>query len=179
MQFIMSSKREVQTRAVHEFVIEDEGQLSNPVLKQFDAIWRAGVDADRLPGRAAIDPAVIADVLPHLMLVDVVRDEDDMVEFRSRFVGEHQIGIDGRYGAGEVLYRNPDQSDELVEVVATGRPVYTRCRVESGKDGVAEYERVTYPLASNGFDVDAVAAIMVPRGGAPRKSRLHTFFSWF
>ena len=179
MQFIMSSKREVQTRAVHDFVIEDERQLSNPVLKQFDAIWRAGVDADRLPGRAEIDPATIADVLPHLMLVDVVRDEDDMVEFRSRFVGEHQIGIDGRHGAGEILYRNPDQSDELVEVVATGRPVYTRCRVEGRTDGVTSYERVSYPLSSNGIDVDAVASIMVPHGAAPKTSRLHTFFSWF
>ena len=113
------------------------------------------------------------------MLVDVVRDADDIVEFCSRIVGEHQIGLDGRYAAGERLYRNPDESDVLVEVVATGRPVYTRCRVEGRADGATSFERMSYPLSSNGVDVDAVASIMVPLGGAAKTSRLHTFFSWF
>lgn len=179
MELNMFGKREAQTRAVHDFVIDSETQLSNPVLKRFDAIWRAGADEDRLPGRATIDPSLIADVLPHMMLVDVVRDgDDDMVEFRSRFVGEHQVGIDGRRGAGERIYRNPDESDELVEVASTGRPIYTRCRVESDVTGTKAYERVTYPLASNGVDIDAIASIMVPHGTV-QKSRLHTFFSWF
>jgi hypothetical protein len=173
------SKRKAQTRTVHDFSIESDEQLQNPVLKRFDAVWRAGADTGRLPSRSEIDPGIIADVLPHLMLVDVVRDDEDFVQFRSRIVGEHLVGIDGRLGAGETVHGNPDETDEMIEVVATGRPHYARCRAENVADGVVDYERVTYPLSSNGVDVDTVASILVPRNTAPGRSRLHTFFSWF
>ena len=179
MQLSIFAKREPQTRAVQDFVIETETQLNDPVLRRFDAAWRAVAGAGRLPSRTAIDPTAISDVLPHLMLVDVIRSDDDAVEFRSRFVGEHQIGIDGRVGAGEWLYRNPDESNELAEVVASGQPVFSRCRVEGGKDGAFSYDRASYPLSSDGIEVDGIATIMVPQGTGARRSKLHTFFSWF
>ena len=179
MQLAMFSKREAQTRVVDDFFIDDDRQLSNPVLKRFDAVWRAGSDLGRLPGRGEIDPSAIPDLLPHIMLVDVIRDEDDMVEFRSRLVGQHQVGIDGRAGAGECLFANPDEANQMVGVVASGRPHYSRCRVEGAMDNVVEYERATYPLSSNGIDVDSVASVLVPHTSAARKSRLHTFLSWF
>lgn len=178
MQLQVFSRREPQTRVVHNLVIDREWRPANPVLRRFDAMWRAAPRRGRLPGRNVIDPAQMADLMPYLMLVDVLWFEDDSMEFRSRLVGEMHIGIDGRNAAGETLFRNPDEADEMMEVVATGCPHYARCRVENVLSGPVEVERAIYPLSDNGIDVDYLAAILAPRPEASR-SRLHALFSWF
>src|SRR3546814_1948843 len=88
MQYRTYSIAPERASVMEERVLRDD-DLHDPVLRRFDVIWRERGAEGRLPGAGHIDPAEIADMLAHIMLVDIVRD-GDAVRFANRLVGQHQ-----------------------------------------------------------------------------------------
>src|SRR5690606_35767460 len=103
--------------------------------------------------------------------------EEDLPRFRSVMVGQQHMSINGPSAAGGWLEGNPDETEELIEVVATGRPRYSRWRTDGTARSPREFERVAYPLSSDGMEIDFIASV-VARRREPHRSRLHTMFSW-
>lgn len=149
--------------------------LTDPALKRFDAIWRMRCEG-RLPGASDVDPSEIADLLSNVLLVDVVRD-GGAVRFATRLVGQHHVDLFGRAGAANFLSDGRDHSDHLRDVISLALPVYTRGRVDGSAKGAASFERVSYPLASDGYEVDQVISVVSPHYARP--ARMASIFSWF
>jgi hypothetical protein len=121
----------------------------------------------RLPGRRHVDPTEIVDLLPWLMLLDVVPQADGEARFRIRLAGTEVT----RYYGSEMTGRFLDEilhgpaAAEIVrshrEVVRTRTPLHYRARVAApGRSHVA-YERVTFPLAADGERVDMLVSVFV------------------
>jgi hypothetical protein len=55
-------------------------QITSGRVRHFDAYWRSKWVAGRMPGRSAIDPSEIRDLLPFLVIVDIERNP-----FRVRY----------------------------------------------------------------------------------------------
>lgn len=112
-----------------------------------------------LPGRQHIDPIFLRTLLPLINLVDVLR-ENDRLRFRFRLVGTRQAEVAGRNYTGEDIetailpaflerVRNCMQA-----VMTTGTPVYDRFPLPfRGRDFI-DSERVFFPLAADGRNVD-------------------------
>ncbi len=171
MQYRETPDGSVESTVLDSFVLEDAGKLTDPVLSAFDAAWRSKAKGDRLPGRQHIEPTAVAGLLPHVMLLDVVEGSLG-TRFRARLVGQHHVGMVGRNAAGEYI------GEEAFKTVAlSGRPHYSRHHVAEGPSGAYTFERVVYPLATNGSDVDRLAVVAVPP--YPSTARAASFSSWF
>lgn len=165
-----------RTTVAEEHVLRSE-DLSHPVLARFDALWRSRCDDGRLPGATDIDPIEIADLLAHVMLVDVVRDGAS-VRFATRLVGQHHADLFGRAGAANYLSDGRGTGDDhLRDVISMALPRYARGHVDDTAKGTASFERVSYPLASDGHEVDRLISVVAPRYSRP--ARISSIFSWF
>ena len=165
-----------RTTVAEERVLRAD-DLTDAALKRFDAIWRSRCVDGGLPGAADIDPGELAGLLAHVMLVDVIRD-GDAVRFATRLVGQHHADLFGRAGAANYLSDGrSDGSDHLRDVISLALPRFTRGWVDGTAKGVASFERVSYPLASDGREVDQLISIVSPHYARP--ARVASFFSWF
>ncbi|HEX6958469.1 MAG TPA: hypothetical protein VF194_10840 [Ferrovibrio sp.] len=120
---------------------------------------------ERLPGRQHIDPLDIAPpLLPHVWLVDVLRDAaaEPALRFRYRLVGSAVDRGSGRTLTGRWLdevnagfFRDPLLCGPYLSVASTRQPDY---RVGTPLFAHAQQwswlERLMMPLAQNGQDVD-------------------------
>lgn len=115
----------------------------------------------RLPGRQHVDPLDFHDVLTFINLVDVERD-GGFPRFRFRLVGTTQTimanrDITGLHVEDAVL---PDYSERILtnmkRVLATGKPLYDRFSMPHPERDFIDSERVYYPLASDGENVDMI-----------------------
>jgi hypothetical protein len=59
------------------------------LFERIEAVWRQAHGSRSLPRRGDIDPAKLGGVLPHVALIDVIRDEP--IDFRYRVVGQRLI----------------------------------------------------------------------------------------
>jgi hypothetical protein len=125
----------------------------------------------KLPGRQHIEPLDIPDLLPHLMLIDVVPQPGGRNRYRVRLVGTAAVAIQGSDATGkfadEIL--TAPQGGELVEgydeIVRTRQPQYRHGVVATpGRDHV-EYERIAFPLAADGEHVDMLVFVFVQSQG--------------
>lgn len=120
---------------------------------------------EKLPGRKHIDPLELADLLPWLMLIDVIPQASGEPRYRIRLVGTEVVTIQGSDGTGkfvdEVL--TASESAEVIrgygEIVRAHEPEYRRGNVATmGREHIP-YERVAFPLASDGEHVDMLIFI--------------------
>ncbi len=115
----------------------------------------------KLLGRQHIDPLEIPDLLPYLMLVDVMPQQPGPTRYRIRLVGTQVVAIQGTDGTGrnvgEVLTAEQGCSEIIrgyEEIVRTHEPEYRSGIVAThGREHVA-YERIAFPLAADGEHVD-------------------------
>lgn len=114
----------------------------------------------KLPGRQHIDPLDMADLLPFLMLVDVIRQPGGEPRYRIRLVGTEVVAIQGSDGTGkfvEEVLTGPEGAAIIRaygEILSTKQPQYRRGVVAtSGREHVF-YERVAFPLSADGENVD-------------------------
>jgi hypothetical protein len=129
--------------------------------------WRARQRSGRLPARADIDPADLRHLLPRLALIDVLREDHDLV-FRYRLTGTEIVNRAGRDPTGkrfEELYRGDylqTANATYRQVVDTGRP-HTSDRVYPLVPGreYMRYDRLLLPLAGDGVTVDMVMLLII------------------
>jgi hypothetical protein len=125
----------------------------------------------KLPGRQHIEPMDIPDLLPHLMLIDVVPQPAGKNRYRVRLVGTAAVAIQGSDATGrfaDQILTAPKGTELLegyYEIVRTRQPQYHRGVVATpGRDHV-DYERIAFPLAADGEHVDMLIFVFVQSNG--------------
>jgi PAS domain-containing protein len=102
-----------------------------------------------LPGRQHIDPLEIPDLLPHLMLIDVVPAQFEPARYHIRLVGTEVVDGTGRY-VEEVLTAEQGRAEIICgydEIVRTRQPEHRSGVVAThGREHVA-YERIAFSPA--------------------------------
>jgi hypothetical protein len=114
---------------------------------------------DGLPGRQVIDPAVFKKLLPFINLVDVVR-SSGRLDFRFRLVGTLQTEVAGR----EITGRRIEEAvlpefvvrirANMTAAVEQCTAIYDRFPMPHPDRDFIDTERIYFPLAGNGRDVD-------------------------
>lgn len=168
---------------IADYFLEDEEQLHHPILRRFDFMWRSQAQDGRLPGRQHIDHEDLTELLPHLMMLEVIG-TDVGVRFRVRLAGQHHVVMSGRNAAGQFLDEAGHGGrlgcvDEaaVLDIISTRTPLYVRYRLSVADGRTVDCDAVLYPMASDGWNVDRVAAIVVP--SYPRPARRIRLPSWF
>ena len=148
---------------VPDFAFED------PRLSRFHDYWLGKCRPGRLPSRADIDPVDIPDLLPWIMLIDPVAGPDGY-RFRMRLIGTGIVARAGRDATGRFYDEMLSKRDVArfsaiyTEVIKTGRPHHYHSDIDinrlEGREHI-RYERLLCPLASDGTNVDMLAAIVV------------------
>jgi hypothetical protein len=114
----------------------------------------------KLPGRKHIDPLELADLLPWLMLIDVIPQTSGEPRYRIRLVGTEVVAIQGSDGTGkfvEEVLTGSEGSDVIRrygEILRTHEPQYRRGTVAATGREHVPYERIVFPLANDGERVD-------------------------
>ncbi len=135
--------------------------IENPVLRKVYEYWTGKRTEGRLPSRADIDPLEIPDLLPKIMLTDVV-ETDRGRRHRYRLVGTKTTAQFGMDATGQFIDDVIDGSylafvtGLLDMAVDTGSPIYSRSRNYTEQDADMWAERVMLPLADDGVTVNIV-----------------------
>lgn len=140
-----------------------------PALAKFFAYWLSiRPSAALLPGRQHFDPLHIADLMPRVWLLDVVRD-DGRLRFRYRLAGTKEVQTLEREVTGEWLddvhprlKANPALLERYRFIVEQGQPTYRKGFINfTHKREHVRVENCMVPLARDGRAVDIIAACSV------------------
>jgi hypothetical protein len=143
---------------------------ANPRFRRLADYLAAKAPPGKLPGRRHIEPTELADLLPWLMLIDVVPQQDGATRYRLRLVGTEAASIQGSDSTGkfvdEVL--TGSEGKDVVagydEIRRTCQPQHRRGVVAiAGREHVP-YERIAFPLASDGETVDRLILVFARDG---------------
>ena len=148
--------------------MDDKDRTKNhPRFRRLADYLAAKAAPRKLPGRRDIDPLELANLLPYVMLVDVVPQPTGDPRYRIRLVGTEVVAIQGTDGTGkfveDVLTGNqgPEIIRDYGEILHTRQPQFRRGVVAtSGRDHV-RYARVAFPLAGDGEHVDMLMFVFV------------------
>jgi hypothetical protein len=141
---------------------------SHPRFRRLVEYLAAKAPPGKLAGRQHIDPLEIPDLLPYLMLIDVVPQQSGEPRYRIRLVGTDVVAaIQGQDGTGKFVEEvlTGAEGAEIIrrygEILHDRRPQHRRGVVATpGRDHVA-YERVAFPLARDGEHVDMLICVFV------------------
>jgi hypothetical protein len=144
--------------------------ISHPMLVALYRYWDGKRGGRTMPARRDLDPSEIPRLLPHIYMVDVLRDP---LRFRYRLIGTAICNFLGRdytrravdaatYGEGESLNR---LLELFTAVVETRGPVAYKGNIwyVSGRDW-RQVEALLMPLSQDGTNVDIVFAGYVTVG---------------
>lgn len=152
-------------------------QVQTPVIADFLRCMQTIHPADRLPARAAFDPMAMPQLLRHLVLVQVERQEDGGMRYRVRVAGELVLSaapvplmnrwLESSVGLtpGTEAQSKATILDTRRQVVESGKLVYWR-----GKPSIpfrfdfADLEYAHCPLAEDGVTVDRVLSCFFYHG---------------
>jgi len=142
-------------------VVQADEDIRSGKLRQLWRYWLSLRKDGALPARRDVDPLQIPLLLPHVMLVEALPDEQD---FRYRLVGTHIARIHGADNTGKcvsecfaprecaqvvVLYRRTVR--EVAVIVHRGRP-------RRRDNRLLDYEIVHMPLADGNGQVAMILA---------------------
>ena len=132
-----------------------------PTITELHEYWLSRCRGRIMPGRADIDPAEIASLLPHVALVDI---EYDPFRVRYRLVGTKMVEYVGRDFTGlyldEVRFSKPDEILALYRWATELRVPTFRSTTWRGPDGsVWALENAILPLSEDGVLVTQCLAI--------------------
>jgi hypothetical protein len=136
-------------------------------LKRFADYLREKARHGKLPGRQDIEPVEIPDLLPYLVLYDVVPQESGCPRYRTRLVGTRVVELLGDETTGKFLddilpiKKGAEIIGEYDRILATKQPRYLEGRLSNRDRGHILFQRIVFPLARNGEEVDMLAMIMV------------------
>jgi hypothetical protein len=126
------------------------------------AYWRRLCGERRMPSRKEFDPLDIPELLPYVMLVDVLRDPFD---FRFRLLGSGHDQIVARNYKGmrfselAHLRRGNPVWDEYERVAVEGMPLRSFVPYVGADPNVRRIEHCLMPLSSDGELVDMIFVI--------------------
>ena len=144
---------------------ENQPTLEDPKIRGVYQYWLARCRDGKLPARSDIEPLDLADVLPHLILVDVTHAPFEM---RYRLVGTWICEHGGRDPMGENLEAAHFSSNwaktraEYMNAIESDEPVFASARpIDVGKEFVP-INRVFLPLAGPDGQVNMVLVCVSP-----------------
>lgn len=152
------------------FMDAEEALLRNPRFRRLADYLAASASPGKLPGRQHIEPTQLGDLLPWLMLVDVVPRKRGEPRYRLRLVGTEVVSIQGSDNTGkyvdEVLTgeEGPGVIAAYGEILRTRQPQYRQGVVATPGREHIPYERVAFPLASDGETVDKLLFVFARDG---------------
>lgn len=138
----------------------------SPVIVAGYEYWlqKRALSRRSLPGRQHLDPVEMKAFLPHVVLIDVVR-EGTHCRFRNRLNGTHVTNIFGRDGTGKFiehigyLHVFDDLYRRFAAAVDEKALVYGTSPSPVQKLDFMEYEHLTLPLATDGHTVDMLFGV--------------------
>jgi len=136
---------------------------ATPKLQMGYRYWDAKRAGRTMPARADIDPAEMVPFLPHVVLVDVLRDPPD---FRYRLMGTAVDAHMTRHYTGVRLSEVPHQRPPSVmwsnfETVARERaPLLTNVPYVGPHKEFLRVQDIILPLSADGHTVDILFAIV-------------------
>ncbi|WP_374303259.1 PAS domain-containing protein [Ferrovibrio sp.] len=132
------------------------------LLQQGYRYWDAKRAGKRMPSRADIDPIEMPALLPHVVLLEVLRDvePDWPLDFRYRLMGSAvEAHLTMRYGGlrmSQIPHQKPPSRmwENFSMVVQSGKPLITQVPyIGPHKDFLAAQDLIT-PLSHDGKNVD-------------------------
>jgi hypothetical protein len=149
----------------HECVVRAEGDVRSPLLRDLWAYWRSRHVGAKPPGRKDIDPAAIPQLLPYVMLLDVLDgSKAEPPDFRFRLVGTHIALIHRTDNTGKRV-TEAFHGDERATVLRLYRRTVEECAPVAyrgqplRRDGrVLDYEIVHLPLVDARDRVNVILA---------------------
>lgn len=139
----------------------------NPRFRRLADYLAVKAPPGKLPGRQHIDPIELSDILPYLMLVDVVPQDVTTRRYRIRLVGTEVVAIQGRDATGKLVEEVLDKAEvgEIIrgydEIIRTHQPEYRKGVVATAGREHVPYRRIAFPLARDGEHVDMLIFIFV------------------
>ena len=137
---------------------------THPRFQQLNDYLVSRAPEGKLPGRQHIDPTDIPGLLSVISFVEVERDTGD-IKLRFRLVGTtctEAFGHDltGHYLDGNHATRCGDAIvEQMMEIIEHRQPGYGDLSVSLEGREHAGYQRVYFPLARNGTDVDMMVGV--------------------
>ncbi|HUK59954.1 MAG TPA: PAS domain-containing protein [Stellaceae bacterium] len=139
----------------------------HPRFRHLADYLAAKVTPGRLAGRQHLEPTELGNLLPWMMLVDVLREPGDKLNYRIRLVGTQVVAIQGSDATGKLVDEvlNTGAASAIFagydEIVHSSQPGYREGVVATeGRDHVF-YRRVAFPLARDGETVDMLLFVFV------------------
>ena len=137
----------------------------HPTITALYHYWLGLHPGTGLPGRQHVDPCAVAPLLPHMFMVDVIREP---VRFRYRLVGTEYVRLIGKDLTGRYLDEvhpgfHGTVLRQYVEAAEHGRPAYRKGPVlyANPERQYLGMERIIVPLARNGTEVDILLGAVV------------------
>ena len=141
----------------------DPAAITAPRLKEALAYWRTKLGDRAMPSRRDIDPAEIPQLLPYVMLTDVL---SDPLDFRYRLIGTGIRGISWNDYTGKRYSEVPGKGQgsvvwaHCVEVVRSKTPLVAATPYIGPDQHVSCCETLLLPLSQNGSDVNMILQVV-------------------
>jgi hypothetical protein len=139
--------------------------LTSPRLRRLHSFWIEKRQADRLPGSVDFDPFTFTDLLPWIILHDVI-DLGGHRRYRIRMEGTEVAKLFGTHRSGKWLDAVfPTKDAERIQraydtVVESRKPRTWRTHVTLPSGEVLHYTRLLMPLSSDGTTVDRLFGML-------------------
>jgi len=139
----------------------------HPRFKRLGDYLAAKAPPGKLPGRQHIDPIELGDLLPHLMLVDVVPQGEGEPRYRIRLIGTDLVAAHGSDPTGKFADEalSGGQVTDIMlgyaEIVRSRQPQFRSGKVASPGREHIPYRRFAFPLARDGENVDMLIFVFV------------------
>jgi hypothetical protein len=137
--------------------------INSPILRQGVAYWNAKCGERMMPARTDLDPAEMIAILPHVILIDVLREP---LDFRYRLIGtiteEHMAEPYTGRRLSEISHqRAPSRIWSCCErVVESQQPLRSDIPYVGPKQDFTTIEDIMLPLASDGATVDMIFVVV-------------------
>lgn len=138
------------------FVMELKAPEAEP-LQRLQAYWERKKGDRSAPPKSAIDPAELRDLLPNILLIDVIGQPP---RFRARLFGSALVEaygeeVTGRFGEDVDLDEVHDELMSFVErAVSECKPQYLRTAFTKHSGRHLRYEQILLPLSDDGANVN-------------------------
>jgi hypothetical protein len=151
--------------AIAGTVVLPKTELMHPKVRQIYEYWRSIHPAEGLPSIQHFDPAAVHTLLPHIWLLDVLRNP---YRFRYRLVGGEITAAGGPARRGQLMEEQqggpiPDRiQSALIDMVERHEPDWYRGRpLAAHVEHIHSLERISLPLAGDGRTVDVILNLSI------------------
>lgn len=141
--------------------------LATPRLRHGYEYWNAKRGPRRMPSRADLDPAEIKPLLPHVVLMEVVRDAAfELLDFRYRLIGTAVDGNSSGRFTGRVMSDIPHQRQpsrlwsNFEWVVAERQPKTSRVPYAGPHQDFLSVVDLVMPLSADGETVNMLFCVV-------------------